>query len=50
MSADLAHAKQSRQQMTAEIAHDLRNPLTVISGYLEFLQDGKLNPRRNDFK
>ena len=42
MSADLARAKQSRQQMTADIAHDLRNPLTVISGYLKSLQDGKL--------
>jgi signal transduction histidine kinase len=28
--------------MTADIAHDLRNPLTVLSGYLESLQDGKL--------
>lgn len=44
MSADLARLNQNRRQMTADIAHDLRNPLTVISGYLESLQDGKLNP------
>jgi signal transduction histidine kinase len=44
MSADLAQANQSRRQMTADIAHDLRNPLTVISGYLEALQEGKLQP------
>jgi two-component system sensor histidine kinase BaeS len=42
MSADLERANQSRRQMTADIAHDLRNPLTVIGGYLESLQDGKL--------
>jgi signal transduction histidine kinase len=43
MSADLAFANQSRRQMTADIAHDLRNPLTVIHGYLEALKDGKLS-------
>ena len=44
MSTDLARANQSRRQMTADIAHDLRNPLTVIGGYLESLMDGKLKP------
>jgi signal transduction histidine kinase len=42
MSADLDHAKQARQQMTADIAHDLRTPLSVILGYTEALSDGKL--------
>lgn len=49
MSADLARANQSRKQMTADIAHDLRNPLTVINGYLESLQDGKLKPTPERF-
>jgi two-component system sensor histidine kinase BaeS len=49
MSADLMKANQARKQMTADIAHDLRNPLTVISGYLESLQDGKLNPTPERF-
>jgi signal transduction histidine kinase len=44
MSADLAKANRSRKQMTADIAHDLRNPLTVLGGYLESLKDGKLKP------
>ena len=44
MSSDLTMSNQSRRQMTADIAHDLRNPLTVIGGYLESLQDGKLAP------
>jgi signal transduction histidine kinase len=49
MSVDLARAVQARKQMTADIAHDLRNPLTVISGYLESLQDGKLQPTAERF-
>jgi signal transduction histidine kinase len=49
MSADLARANQSRKQMTADIAHDLRNPLTVINGYLESMQDGKLQPTPERF-
>ena len=30
--------------MTADIAHDLRTPLTVITGYIEALRDGVLKP------
>ena len=30
--------------MTADIAHDLRTPLTVLYGYLEALRDGALPP------
>lgn len=50
MSADLARANQSRRQMTADIAHDLRNPLTVIGGYLESLRDGVLKPSPERFE
>ena len=42
MSRDLARATAARRQMTADIAHDLRTPLSVISGYTEALSDGKL--------
>ena len=42
MSADLAKANQLRRQMTADIAHDLRTPLSVLQGYTEALDDGKL--------
>jgi two-component system sensor histidine kinase BaeS len=42
MSRDLAHATHIRRQMTADIAHDLRTPLSVITGYSEALSDGKL--------
>jgi signal transduction histidine kinase len=42
MSLDLERATRARRQMTADIAHDLRSPLSVISGYAEALSDGKL--------
>jgi signal transduction histidine kinase len=42
MSLDLERATKVRRQMTADIAHDLRSPLSVISGYAEALSDGKL--------
>ncbi|MEN9936110.1 MAG: hypothetical protein RLZZ387_2689 [Chloroflexota bacterium] len=42
MSADLARASQLRKQMTADLAHDLRTPLTILRGYAEGLQDGRL--------
>lgn len=49
MNADLAQSQQGRKQMTADIAHDLRNPLTVLGGYLESLADGKLKPTPERF-
>jgi len=44
MSADLQRSNELRRQMTADIAHDLRTPLAVITGYLEGLRDGVLKP------
>lgn len=49
MSADLTAANQQRRQMTADIAHDLRTPVTVLSGYLEALRDGVLQPTPERF-
>ncbi|MEZ4861948.1 MAG: ATP-binding protein [Caldilineaceae bacterium] len=42
MSTDLAKASQVRKQMTADIAHDLRTPLSILRGYTEGLKDGSL--------
>ncbi len=42
MSRELERATQARRQMTADIAHDLRSPLSVIRGYTEALRDKKL--------
>lgn len=42
MSARIAEANALRERMTADIAHDLRTPLTAIMGTLEAVQDGSL--------
>ena len=46
MSSELAEASRYRQQMTADIAHDLRTPLTVLRGYTEGLSDGSIQGRQ----
>ncbi|MBN2149035.1 MAG: HAMP domain-containing protein, partial [Anaerolineales bacterium] len=42
MSTELEKSARLRKQMTADIAHDLRTPLSIIRGYAEALNDGKL--------
>ncbi len=42
MSTELARINALRKQMTADIAHELRTPLSVLLGYTESLSDGKL--------
>ena len=38
-SAELARSGQLQQDITANISHDLRTPLTMIGGYAEFMRD-----------
>jgi two-component system OmpR family sensor kinase/two-component system sensor histidine kinase BaeS len=40
MARALHQADRQRRQMTADIAHELRTPLSIIKGRLEGLQDG----------
>lgn len=49
MSTNLAQTSAARRQMTADIAHDLRTPLSVILGYTEALRDNKLPPEQDIF-
>ena len=50
MSANLARANSLRRQMTADIAHELRTPLSVVVGYLASLSEGLLKPNPERFK
>jgi len=50
MSSQLEQSNQLRRKMTADIAHDLRTPLSVIMGYTEALNDGKLEPEPEIFE
>jgi two-component system, OmpR family, sensor histidine kinase BaeS len=39
-----------RRQMTADIAHELRTPMSVISAKIESLRDGVINPLPHHFQ
>ena len=40
MSRELALAEQQRQQMLADVAHELRTPLSIARGHIEAMLDG----------
>ncbi len=40
MSRDLAEGERTRQRMAADIAHELRTPVSVLRGHLEAMLDG----------
>ncbi len=44
MAGDLERAEQLRQNMVADIAHELRTPLSNLKGYLEAVRDGVIKP------
>jgi len=44
MAADLEYAEQLRRNMVADVAHELRTPLSNIQGYLEAIRDGMIKP------
>ena len=49
MSSDLTHSRNLRRQMTADIAHELRTPLSIILGHAEALHDEVLPPTPDTF-
>ena len=50
MSAELSRSINARRQMTADIAHELRTPLSLILGHAEAVHDGVLPPTKEDFE
>ncbi len=44
MISELERAEQQRRNMTADIAHELRNPLHILQGNLEGMLDGVYEP------
>jgi signal transduction histidine kinase len=49
MSAKLAQSINLRRQMTADIAHELRTPISVILGHTEAMHDGVLPPSEETY-
>jgi signal transduction histidine kinase len=50
MNAQLAQSLNLRRQMTADIAHELRTPISVILGHAEGVHDGILAPSLEMFE
>ena len=50
MSAELSRSINARKQMTADIAHELRTPLSLILGHAEAVHDGVLPPSNENFE
>jgi signal transduction histidine kinase len=44
MADDLERAEQLRRNMVADVAHELRTPLSNLGGYLEAIRDGVVKP------
>lgn len=44
MATDLEHAEQLRRNLVADVAHELRTPLSNIQGYLEAIRDRVIKP------
>ena len=44
MAAGLEAAERHRRNLTADVAHELRTPLSNIQGYLEAIKDGLIQP------
>jgi signal transduction histidine kinase len=44
MTAELERAESQRRNLTADIAHELRNPLHILQGNLEGMMDGVYEP------
>jgi signal transduction histidine kinase len=50
MADDLEHAEQLRRDLVADVAHELRTPLSNIQGYLEAISDGVMEPDANTMR
>jgi two-component system sensor histidine kinase BaeS len=50
MSADLVRSLNLRRQMTADIAHELRTPISIILGHTEAVHDGVLPASHENFE
>jgi signal transduction histidine kinase len=46
MSEELARTRDLRRQLSADLAHELRTPLSIILGHAEAVEDGVLPPNR----
>ena len=50
MNAEMVRSTELRRQMTADIAHELRTPVSIIMGHAEAVHDGVMAPSLESFE
>lgn len=48
MAQALAQSEQKRQEFVANVSHELKTPMTTISGYLDGMLDGTIPPEQRE--
>lgn len=48
MADELSEVEDSRREFVANVSHELRSPITAISGYIEGMRDGVIPPEQYD--
>ncbi len=48
MADELSQVEDSRREFVANVSHELRSPITAISGYIEGMRDGVIPPDEQD--
>ncbi len=48
MADELSEVEDSRREFVANVSHELRSPITAISGYIEGMRDGVIPPEQHE--
>jgi len=49
MATSLAKTEETRRQFLANVSHDLRTPMTSISGFIDGIMDGTIPPEKHNY-
>ena len=49
MAVSLQKSEYQRQEFVANVSHELKTPMTTISGYIDGILDGTIPPERRDY-